>query len=180
MRLNCHDDDDNDDATVRQIPARTVYLRTLSTSRVMALEKWLGIASLALFAMFSGLMVSVYGFLSDVPDDFDYALAFEADPKLLQFISISAAPAGVMGAVAFLLSRYYGSRPVGTLLIAGGCVMLAGMAVCHAMMERIDDAYMTDAVVIAPYVFMGLSAPVMAFGARLFKSKKRRPKKEYY
>ena len=124
----------------------------------MALEKWLGLASLALFAMFSGLMISVYGFLTDVPEDFDYALSFEADPKLLQFISISAAPAGVMGAIAFIMSRYYGSRQVGLLLIGGGAVMLAGMYVCHVMLERIDGAYVTDALVTAPYVFMGLSA----------------------
>ncbi|MCE2498281.1 MAG: hypothetical protein J4F28_04705 [Nitrosopumilaceae archaeon] len=146
----------------------------------MALEKWLGLASLALFAMFSGLMVSVYGFLTDVPDDFDYALSFEADPKILQFISISAAPAGVMGAIAFIMSKYYGSRPVGLLLIGGGGVMLAGMYACHVMLERIDEAYVTDAVALAPYVFMGMSAPVVAFGARLFKRRKRRPKKEYF
>lgn len=146
----------------------------------MALEKWLGLASLALFAMFSGLMISVYGFLTDVPEDFDYAMSFEADPKLLQFISISAAPAGVMGAIAFIMSKYYGSRPVGMLLIGGGAVMLAGMYVCHVMLERIDEVYVTDALALSPYVFMGLSAPVMAFGARLFKSRKRRPKKEFF
>lgn len=146
----------------------------------MALEKWLGLASLGLFAMFSGLMVSVYGFLSDIPDDFDYALSFEPDPKLLQFISIGAAPAGVMGAVAFIMSRYYGSRPVGILLVAGGGVMLAGMIVCNSMIARIDDAYVTDAVLYVPYIFMAMSAPVFGFGARLFKGKRRRPQKEFF
>lgn len=146
----------------------------------MALEKWLGIASLALFAMFSGLMISVYVFLSDVPDDFDFALSFQPDPKLLQFISISAAPGGVMGAVSFLMSRYYGSKHVGILLIAGGIVMLAGMYTCHALLERIDEIYVTDAILIAPYLFMALSGLTMAFGVKLTKTKRKRPKKEFF
>lgn len=149
-------------------------------TRHVALENWLGLASLALFAMFSGLMISVYGFMSDVPDDFDFALSFEADPKILQFISISAAPAGVMGAVAFILSKYYGSAFVGVMLVAGGTVMLAGMYACHSMLSGIDGSYITDAVYIAPYLFMGLSAPVVAFGVRLISHKRRRPKKEYF
>ena len=146
----------------------------------MELERWLGVACVALFAMFSGLMISVYGFMSDVPEDFEFGHYFEADPKILQFISIGAAPAGVMAAIAFLMSKYYGSRPVGVLLIAGGCVMLVGMFICHTMLSRIEEVFMTDAVVLSPYVFMGLSAPTMAFGARLMKLKKRRPKKEFY
>ena len=142
----------------------------------MALETWLGIASLALFAM----MITVYGFMSDVPDDFDFAASFDANPKILQFISIGVAPAGVMGAIAFIMSRYYGSRPVGMLLMAGGGVMLAGMYVCHTMLPRIDEVHLTDAVVTTPYVFMALSAPVVAFGARLMRRRKRRPRKEFF
>ncbi len=145
----------------------------------MELEKWLGLASLGLFAMFSALMISVYGFMADVPDDFDYAAYFEADPKLLQFISISVAPAGVVGAVAFIMSRYYGSKPVGMMLMAGGGTMLAGMYTCHSMIPRIDETYITDAVSTAPYVFMALSAPVVLFGARLMKIRERRPRKEF-
>lgn len=146
----------------------------------MALEKWLGLASLALFAMFSGLLVSVYAFLSDVPDDFDFALSFEPDPKLLQFISISAAPGGVMGAIAFIMSKYYGSKQVGLLLVAGGAVMLAGMFACHGLLERIDQIYVTDAVLMTPYVFMALSGLTMAFGVKLIRTKRRRPKKEFF
>ena len=146
----------------------------------MALEKWLGIASLALFVMFSALMISVYSFLSDIPDDFDYALSFEPDPKILQFISISAAPGGVMGAVSFLMSRYYGSRQVGILLVGGGVAVLLGMSVCHMLLERIDDVHLTDAVLMSPYVFMALSFLIMAFGVKLIKTKRRRPKKEFF
>ena len=146
----------------------------------MALEKWLGLASLALFVMFAGLMISVYGFMVDVPDDFDYALSFDADPKILQFISISVAPAGIMGAVAFIMSRYYGSRQVGAMLVAGGATMLAGMCVCHTMLPSIDGSYVTDAVYLTPYLFMALSAPVMVFGVYLIRHKRRRPRKMFF
>jgi len=143
-------------------------------------EKWLALASMGLFAMFSGLMISVYEFMSDVPEDFEYGFSFEADPKILQFISISAAPAGVMGAVAFLMSSYYGSKHVGYMLMAGGGIMLAGMYVCYAMLEDIEEEFVTVAVSITPVVFMALSAPVVAFGARLLRLRERRPAKEYF
>jgi hypothetical protein len=36
----------------------------------MAIEKWLAVTGVALFAMFVGEMVSVYYFMTDVPEDF--------------------------------------------------------------------------------------------------------------
>lgn len=146
----------------------------------MALEKWIGLASLGLFAMFSALLISVYWFMANVPEDFGYAISFEPEPKILQFISIGVAPAGVMGAIAFIMSKYYGSRPVGIMLMAGGGVMFAGMYACYSMLASIDEAYITDSVRVTPYVFMALSAPVILFGARLMKLRKRRPRKEFF
>ena len=32
--------------------------------------------------------------MTDVPDDFQFGLDFDANPKILQFISIGVAPAG--------------------------------------------------------------------------------------
>ena len=46
----------------------------------MALERWLAIASVGLFAMFAGEMYSIYNFMIDVPDDFEFAQGF-ADQK---------------------------------------------------------------------------------------------------
>lgn len=146
----------------------------------MALEKWLAVGSLALFAMFSGEMASIYYFMLNVPEDFEYAAAFEADPKVLQFVSIGAAPAGVLAAVSFIMSKRYGSRPVGMLIIGGGVAMLSGMAACHMMIPGIDEDLVTGTVMYVPMMFMALSAPVMAFGGYLTKHKKRRPKKEYF
>ena len=146
----------------------------------MAVEKWLAIASVGLFAMFAGEMVSIYNFMTDVPEDFEYLQAFEADPKILQFISIGVAPAGVLAAVSFIMSRQYGSKQNGIMIIAGGIILLAGMLACYALMDKIDERFVSDAVQYVPLLFIALSFPVMVFGAILLKHKKTRPKKEYF
>ena len=147
---------------------------------VLALEKWLAVGSLALFGMFAGEMLSIYNFMTDIPQDLELVQFFEADPKLIQFASIGAAPAGILAAVSFIMSRNYGSRQNGALIIAGGVVLLVGMYVCTVLTGRIDDAYKTDAVVYTPILFMALSPPVILFGAYLMRHKKVRPKKEYF
>ena len=146
----------------------------------MGLEKWLAIASLGLFAMFAGEMISVYNFMIDIPEDIEFAIAFEADPKIIQFVSIGVAPAGILAAVAFIMSRQYGSKQIGSLIIAGGIVLLAGMIACYTLLDKIDESYITTSVRYVPILFMALSAPVMGFGLYLMKHKKRRPKKEYF
>ncbi|WP_316505442.1 hypothetical protein [Nitrosopumilus sp.] len=146
----------------------------------MALEKWLAITSLALFAMFAGEMISVYSFMINVPEDFEFASAFSADPKILQFISIGVAPAGVLAAVAFIMSKRYGSKQIGGLIVAGGVILLAGMIVCYSILGELDETYLTDAVKYVPILFMALSVPVFVFGFYLMKNIKQRPKKEYF
>ena len=146
----------------------------------MGFEKWLAIASLGLFVMFAGEMISIYNFMLNVPDDFEFAQLFAADPKIFQFISIGVAPAGILAAVAFILSRRYGSKPIGGMIIAGGIAMLAGMLVCYSLIDKIPEQYITDIVLYVPILFMILSAPVIAVGAYLMKHKKVRPKKEYF
>ncbi len=146
----------------------------------MALEKWLAVGSLALFGMFAGEMISIYNFMADIPRDLELVQFFEADPKLIQFASIGAAPAGILAAVSFIMSRHYGSRPIGAMIIAGGAVLLVGMYVCSMLTGRIGDVHRTDSVVYTPLLFMVLSIPVMLFGTYLLKLKKIRPKKEYF
>ena len=146
----------------------------------MAIEKWLGITSVALFAMFVGEMISVYNFMIIIPEDDGFLRAFEADPKIIQFISIGVAPAGILAGVAFIMSRQYGSKPIGGMIIAGGVILLVGMYVCYSMINKIEDNYVTDAVRYIPILFMALSFPVMGVGAYLTKEKKRRPKKQFF
>lgn len=146
----------------------------------MALEKWLAITSVALFAMFAGEMISVYVFMINDPDDLEFAAVFSANPKILQFISIGVGPAGILAAVAFILSKQYGSKLIGGLIIVGGIILLVGMFVCYSLITEINDVYITDAVKYVPILFMLLSVPVFVVGSYLIKNIKHRPKKEYF
>jgi hypothetical protein len=146
----------------------------------MAIEKWLAVTSLGLFAMFAGEIISVYYFMTDVPEAIEFSITFDADPKIFQFISIGAAPAGILAAVPYIMTRQYGSKPIGGLIIAGGIIMLIGMFVAHSLIDKMDDTYITDVVRYTPTLFMIMSIPLIAVGAYLTKEKKRRPKKEFY
>ena len=146
----------------------------------MGIEKWVAAVSLALFVMFVGEMISIYIFMTDVPETFEFGLEFDATPKILQFISIGVAPAGLMAGLSYLMARRYGSKPIGYLIIAGGIVMLVGMAYCFILVDKIEDSFLTDTVTFTPILFMVLSVPVMVVGASLLKIKMKRSKKEYY
>ena len=145
----------------------------------MALEKWIALAGLGLFAMFAGEMISIDHFMLDAPEDLEFGIVFEPNPKILQFISIGVAPASVMAGVAFIMSRRYGSKPVGYMIIAGGIILLVGMTYCYTLIENVDSAYITDAVKTVPPLFMILSIPVMVVGGILLKEKRKKPKKDY-
>jgi len=146
----------------------------------MATERWLAIISVGLFAMFSGEMISVYNFMINIPGDDGFLRAFEPDAKIIQFVSIGVGPAGILAGVAFIMSKQYGSKQIGGMIIVGGIILLVGMYVCYSMLNKIDDHYITDSVRYLPILFMVLSIPVMGVGGYLFKLKKKRPKKEYF
>ena len=52
----------------------------------MAIEKYIAVASLGLFVMFVGEILTLYDFMIDPPRE------VQPTPKILQFISISVAP----------------------------------------------------------------------------------------
>ena len=146
----------------------------------MAIEKWAAIASIGLFAMFSGEMISIYYFMTNPPNEFEFGVVFEANPKILQFISIGVAPASILTGLSFIMSRRYGSKPIGAMIMGGGIIMFVGMFVCYSLIDKIFEQYITDAVKFTPVLFMILAAPVIGMGAILFKIRKPRPKKEYF
>lgn len=146
----------------------------------MAIEKWLAVTSLALFAMFAGEMISIYNFMTDVPEALEFSITFDADPKIFQFISIGVAPAGILAAVPFIMTKRYGSKPIGGMIVAGGVILFLGMLVTYSLIDKIDERYITDVVKYSPVLFMVLSFPVIGVGAYLAKEKKKRPKKEYF
>jgi hypothetical protein len=146
----------------------------------MGFEKWIAAVGLALFLMFVGEMISVYTFMTNVPEDFNFGLEFDPNPKIYQFISIGVAPASIMVGLPYLMIRSNGSKPIGYLIIAGGAVMLIGMAYCFTLVDKIEDFLLTEVVTFTPVLFMILSIPVMVLGASLLKIKKKRPKKEFF
>jgi hypothetical protein len=143
-------------------------------------EKWLACISVALFAMFAGEMISVYYFMLTISEDAVVAQGFSPDPKLIQFVSIGVAPAGILAAVAYIMSRNYGSKQIGGLIIVGGIILLAGNLVSYSWVDSIPDVYVTDAVQYLPILFIILSAPVMGVGASLILRRKKRPKKQFF
>jgi len=140
----------------------------------MAIEKYIAAASLGLFIMFVGEILTLYDFMIDPLRD------VQPTPKILQFISIGVAPAVILAGVSFIIAKRYGSKLIGTMIIAGGAVMFAGMAIANTLVQDIEEIYLVFAVTITPPLFMGVSIPVMITGALLFRIKKKRPKKEYF
>ena len=140
----------------------------------MAIEKYIAAASLGLFIMFVGEIITLYDFMVEPPRE------VEPEPKILQFISIGIAPAVILAGVSFIMAKRYGSKPIGVMIMAGGIILLVGMIVANSLLEDIEENYLVFTVTITPPLFIVVSIPVMIVGAVLFKIKKKKPKKEYF
>ena len=143
----------------------------------MALEKYLAIAGLALSVFFVAEVFTLFNFMIDPADNDSFG--FEAAPKLYQFISLSIAPATIMMGVSYHLSKRYGSRLNGMLIILSGVIVLLGMAFAYTMIEDLKPDLVDSSVEMVPIIFMGVSMPVIFFGTRLLKTRLRKPKKNY-
>jgi len=141
----------------------------------MALQygAYIAMAGIGLYAIFVGEIISIFHFMSEQTFE-----TFEPASKMLQFISIGAAPAVIMSGTSYLIARKYGSKQIGWLVIAGGIVLLVGMSYAYTMLDSIDKDYQVFTVTITPPLFIVVSIPVMVVGALLFKTKKRL--KEYF
>ena len=138
----------------------------------MAMEKYIAIAGIALCVMFVGMIITIFQFMNEPTIDIHPA------EKVLQFISMSIAPATVMFGTSFMLARKFGSRQIGSLIIIGGIIVLIGMFFANTLIDDIDKSYRVYTVTITPPLFMLVSIPIMIFGALLFRLKKR-PKKYF-
>ena len=136
----------------------------------MALQygAYIAMAGIGLYAIFVAEIVSIFHFMSEQTFE-----TFEPASKMLQFISIGAAPAVIMSGTSYLIARKYGSKQIGWLVIAGGIVLLVGMSCAYTMLDSIDKDYQAFTVIITPPLFIVVSIPVMIVGALLFKTKKR-------
>ena len=139
----------------------------------MAVEKYLAGTSLGLFIMFVAEIITLFYFLIDPKD------IIEPNSYILQFISIGVAPACILAAVSFIMSKRYGSKLIGSLIIAGGVTMLIGMLYSNTLIDQIQPELQVSGVIITPPLFMIISIPVMIFGALLFRIREKKPKKKY-
>ncbi|MDE1813451.1 MAG: hypothetical protein KGH87_03525 [Thaumarchaeota archaeon] len=139
----------------------------------MAVEKWIAIASLGLFVMFVAQMISISVYLAHPSYDID------PSSEMKEFISISMAPALVLAGVSFMLARKYGSRLVGSLIIAGGIVTIVGMSYVSTLIPKIIPAYIVPELTLSPIVFTISSIPVIGIGALLFRLKPM-PQRDYF
>ena len=143
----------------------------------MALEKYLAIAGLALSVFFVAEIITLFNFMINPSDSVDFG--FEAAPKIFQFISLSIAPATIVFGVSFVLSKRYGSKLNGTIMIISGVIILTGMIFAYTMIEDIQEKLIDSSVEITPIIFIIVSIPIIFFGIRLLKTKPRKPKKNY-
>ncbi len=147
----------------------------------MGIEKYVAVASLGLFIMFVGEILTIYYFMIEPQTDIvGNPIRIEAEPKIYQFISISIAPALILAVLSYLMARQYGSKPIGFMIITSGVILLIGMITAHILLEQIDEVYLDTTVTITPLIFAAVSIPVIMLGVMLLKQKKRRPKKEYF
>ena len=130
---------------------------------------YIAMAGIGLYAMFVGEIISIFNFMGD-PTLTEF---FEPESKILQFISIGAAPGVIMSGASYLIGRKFGSKQLGWLVIAGGIILLVGMSYAYTMLDSIDKDYQVFTVIITPPLFMVVSIPIIVVGALLFRIKKR-------
>ena len=144
---------------------------------------YIAIAGIGLYAIFAGEMISILNYMLEPAeqtseDDFLKPPVYDAPSKILQFISIGAAPGLVMSGTAYMLARKFGSKQIAWLIIIGGLVLLVGMFYSYTMLDDIEKDYQVFTVTITPPLFMAVSIPIMIVGSLLFRIKKR-PKKYF-
>ena len=143
----------------------------------MAIEKWVGGASIIWFILFVAEILSLFTFLAHAqPSDIQ---GFEIGPKMLEFISIGIGPALILAGLSYLLSKRYGSRLIGAMVVADGAILLGGMYYANTLLSTLNPIYLITEVTLCPPIFMAVSIPVMIFGGLLFKTKPK-PKKDYF
>ena len=139
----------------------------------MALQygAYIAMAGIGLYAIFVGEIISIFHFMSE-----QTYVTFEPESKILQFISIGAAPGVIMSGTSYMLARRFGSKQIGRLVIAGGIVLLVGMSYAYTMLDSIDKDYQVLTVIIIPPLFVVVSIPIIIVVALLFRIKKRSKK----
>jgi hypothetical protein len=144
----------------------------------LAIEKYIAIAALGLFVMFSAEIFTVYYFMLQPTDERN--IVIEPEPKIYQFISIGVGPALILTGVSFIMAKRRGSKQIGIIIISGGIILLVGMAYSYVLAGGLAENYKVPVVLLVPPLFMAVSIPVILIGIRLLKNKKIKQKKDYF
>src|SRR5574342_1222902 len=108
----------------------------------MAIEKWVGAASLGLFIMFVAEIITIFNYLSNPVQE----IYSGPTGKILEFISIGVVPAMILAGTSYLLSRRFGSRLIGAMILSGGVILLVGMYIANSMLANIPSQYLVTEV----------------------------------
>ena len=139
----------------------------------LKLEDWTSLVSLGLSAMFVVILLSFYNFLIG-PEGKGPDSVVDPGTLALQEVFISGAPSVVLAGFVLGMARTYGLKIGGTLLIASGVLMIAGMMAGIPLIARIPAQYVVGTVGYIPYFFMAAGIGVTVVGAYLIAASKRK------
>ncbi len=132
----------------------------------MKLETWTSLASLGLSVMFVAILLSFYSFLIG-PNGKGPDRVVDPGALLFQEAFISGIPSLVLAGFTLVMSRSYGNRPGGLMLIGSGIIMAAGMIVAASMVPHIQRQYVVGGIDAAPYIFIAGGIGIIAVGGYL-------------
>ena len=88
-------------------------------------------------------------------------------------ISISDAPSLLLGGIAYGLSKDYGKKLTGVLLICAGIVFVMGMIISIYKSFPLPAEFSHTMLVIIPYIFLPAGIDVFILGILLYKKSKK-------
>ena len=139
----------------------------------MAVEKYIAAAGLGLCIMFIIEIITVYNFMIEPKRE------IEPTPKILQFISIGAAPASILIGIAFIMSKQFGSKLISYLILSSGSILLIGMIIANEMTQYIEKTYLVDAVLLTPIIFIFIAIAIIIIGIILLFTKEKEQKRYF-
>ncbi len=134
----------------------------------MEVEKYIAVAGLGLFIMFVGENITIYNFM------IESSMYIASTAKILQFISIGAAPASVLTGISFIMAKRSSSKFISVTIILSGSVLLVGMLITYNMINYIAKTYLVIPIILNPIIFIIVSISVILTGLVLNKKKHKR------
>jgi len=122
--------------------------------------------------MFVLLVLSFYNFLigseGKGPEKF-----VDVRGVVVKTLSISGAPAIIVGVISFGLSKNYGNKFSGMILSMTGLILIMGMMASLALVSNINSEFFHPILLIVPYAFILGGIAILIIGSIIYlKTKK--------